>query len=82
MSAKSISQFKQKWEAKYDQWRKQYLSKRRYVYSLADGIYCKVRMDKKLCLLVVIGVNDAGHKEVRAVVDRYRELKSSWLQVL
>nr|WP_241896447.1 hypothetical protein [Candidatus Enterovibrio escacola] len=39
-------------------------------------------MDKKLCLLVVIGVNDAGNKEVLAVVDRYRELKSSWLQVL
>ncbi|WP_263364329.1 hypothetical protein [Candidatus Enterovibrio escicola] len=41
---------------------------------MADGIYCKIQMDDKLCLLVVIGIDDAGRKEVLAVVDGYRKL--------
>ncbi len=78
----SVSRIKQQWEAKNDQWRKCDLSKRRYVYILADGVYCKVRMDYKLCLIVLIGVDDAGRKEVLAVVDRYRESEVSWFEVL
>ncbi len=39
-------------------------------------------MDDKLCLLVVVGVDDIGHKEVLAVVDGYMELKVSWFEVL
>ncbi len=34
-------------------------------------------MDDKLCLLVVIGVDDADRKEVLAVVNGYRELEVS-----
>ncbi|PCS21636.1 hypothetical protein BTN49_2797 [Candidatus Enterovibrio escicola] len=41
----------------------------RYVYILADGIYCKDQMDDKLCLLVVIGVDDADRKEILPVVE-------------
>ncbi|WP_150138808.1 transposase [Candidatus Enterovibrio escicola] len=52
LSANSVSRRKQPWEAKYDQWRKLNLSKRRYVYILVDGIYCKVRMMTSfVCLL-------------------------------
>ncbi|PCS21496.1 hypothetical protein [Candidatus Enterovibrio escicola] len=40
---------------------------------MADGVYCKVRMDDKLCLLVVISVDNTSQKEVLAVVDGYRE---------
>lgn len=82
LSANSVSRLKQQWEAEYDQWRKRDLSKRRYVYIWADGVYSKVRMDDKLCLLVVIGVDDTGRKEVLAVVDGYRESEASWLEVL
>ncbi|PCS22060.1 hypothetical protein [Candidatus Enterovibrio escicola] len=39
-------------------------------------------MDDKLCLFVIIGIDDACHKEMLAVVDRYRESKVSWLEVL
>lgn len=82
LSANSVSRLKQQWEAEYEQWRKRDLSKRQYVYVWADGVYSKVRMDDKLCLLVVIGVDDTGRKEVLAVVDGYRESEASWLEVL
>ncbi|PCS21779.1 hypothetical protein [Candidatus Enterovibrio escicola] len=39
-------------------------------------------MDDKLCLLVVIGIEDFGRKEVLSVVDGYRESEVSWLEVL
>ena len=82
LSANSVSRLKQQWEAEYEQWRKRDLSKRRYAYVWADGVYSKVRMDDKLCLLVVIGVDDTGRKEVLTVVDGYRESEANWLEVL
>ena len=82
LSANSVSRLKQQWEAEYEQWRKRDLSKRRYVYVWADGIYSKVRMDDKLYLLVVMGADETGRKEVLAVVDGYRESEASWLEVL
>ena len=82
LSANSVSRLKKQWEAEYEQWRKRDLSKRRYVYVWADGIYSKVRMDDKLCLLVVMGADETGRKEVLAVVDGYRESEASWLEVL
>lgn len=39
-------------------------------------------MDDKLCLLVIIGSDDTGRKEVLAVVDGYRESEASWFEVL
>lgn len=82
LSANTVSRLKQRWEGEYDQWRKRDLSNRRYVYIWADGIYSKVRMDDKLCLLVVIGADDTGRKEVLAVIDGYRESEASWHEVL
>ena len=82
LSANSVSRLKQQWEAEYAQWQKRDLSKRRYVYIWTDGVYSKVRMDDKLCLLVVIGADNTGRKEVLAVVDGYRESEASWHEVL
>jgi hypothetical protein len=39
---------------------------------LVDGVYSNVRLDDKLRLLVVIGSDDTGRKEVLAMVDGYR----------
>jgi transposase-like protein len=39
-------------------------------------------MDDKLCLLVIIGSDDTGRKEVLAAVDGYRESEASWFEVL
>ena len=52
------------------------------MYIWADGVYSHVRMDDKLCLLVIIGSDETGRKEVLAVVDGYREPAASWLEVL
>lgn len=82
LSSGTVGRLKQQWEQDYDRWRKRDLSKRRYVYIWADGIYSRVRMDDKLCLLVVIGADDTGRKEVLAVVDGYRESEASWREVL
>ncbi|MBD1578055.1 IS256 family transposase, partial [Vibrio sp. S11_S32] len=82
LSANTISRLKSSWEVEYKQWSTRSLDKRRYVYIWADGIYSKVRMDDKLCLLVIIGVDDTGRKELLAVVDGVRESEMSWTEVL
>ena len=50
------------------------------MYLWADGVNVKIRLgdDKKLCLLVIIGVTTAGHKEVLAIESGYRESAESW----
>lgn len=82
LSANTVSRLKQGWEQDYDRWRRRDLSKRRYVYLWADGVYSQVRMDDRLCLLVLIGSDETGRKEVLAVVDGYRESEASWLEVM
>ncbi len=77
LSSNSVSRLELQWETEYVQWLKRDLSKRQYVYVWADGVYSKVRMDDKLCLLVVIGVDKTGRKEVLVVVDGYRESEAS-----
>lgn len=39
-------------------------------------------MDDRLCLLVIVGSDDTGRKEVLAVVDGYRESEASWTEVI
>lgn len=82
LSANTVSRLKQTWEQDYEHWRKRDLSHRRYVYIWADGVYCNVRMDDKLCLLVIVGSDETGRKEVLAVVDGYRESEASWTDVI
>ena len=82
LSANSVCRLKQQWEEDYDKWRRRDLSKRHFVYIWADGIYSKVRMDDKLCLLVIMGADNTGRKELLAVVDGYRESEASWMEVL
>ena len=81
LSAHTVSRLKLRWEQDYDQWRHRDLSKRRYVYSWADGVYCNVRMDDRLCLPVLTGLDDTGRKAVLAVVDGYRESEAGWVEV-
>ena len=78
LSANTICRLKSKWLEEYESWRTRDLSDKRYVYWWADGIYSQVRMDDRLCLLVIIGVTDQGDKELIAVYDGYRESSASW----
>lgn len=82
LSANTVSRLKQQWEQDYNLWRQRDLSKRRYVYLWVDGIYSQVRMDEKLCLLVVVASDDTGRKELLAVSDGYRESEASWTELL
>ena len=82
LSANTVSRLKIKWLAEHSEWRQQDLSQKRYVYWWADGIYSNVRMDDKLCLLVIIGVTEQGTKEIVAIEDGFRESTASWLELL
>jgi transposase-like protein len=82
LSAATISRLKQDWEQDYQDWTRRDLSKKRYVYVWADGIYSNVRQDDRLCLLVIIGSDENGRKELLALTDGYRESAASWEDVL
>ncbi|NEV63495.1 IS256 family transposase [Thiorhodococcus minor] len=82
LSANTVSRLKQKWLEEHRAWCQRNLSDRRYVYWWVDGVYSNVRLDDRLCLLVVIGVTEHGHKELIAVEDGHRESEASWYEVL
>ena len=83
LSASSISSLKKSWEGEFDEWKCEPITDR-FVYLWADGVNVKVRLgeDKKLCLLVIMGVNERGEKKLLAVEPGYRESKDSWSFVL
>lgn len=83
LSAAVVSRLKARWAAEYGDWRKQPLGQERWVYLWADGIYSGLGAeDTRLCLLVVIGVNERGQKRFLAIEDRVRESTESWRAVL
>lgn len=83
LSANTVSRLKQQWTDEYNAWRTSDLSKDEWVYIWADGIYSGLRSeDEKLCVLVVMGVNDRGEKRFLAIEDGVRESTQSWQEVL
>ncbi len=82
MSATTITRLKAGWEDDYEVWSKRDLSKKKYVYFWADGVYLSARMEEKQCLLVIIGADEFGKKELIAVRDGFRESEQSWTEVL
>lgn len=78
-----VSRLKAQWAEDCLAWNRRDLSQERYVYVWADGIYSTLRGEEdRLCLLVIIGVNEQGEKRLLALSDGYRESKVSWLSVL
>jgi len=83
LSATNIVRLKEVWKHDYEQWRKQDMSDKHYVYIWADGIYFNVRLDdERACILVLMGATKDGKKELIAVNDGYRESKLSWQEIL
>ena len=82
LSATTVTRLKKQWETEHAEWHKRGLSEQRYVYWWADGVYSNVRMDDRLCLLVIIGVTEQGRKELVAVEDGRRESEASWKELL
>ena len=78
-----IGRLKSKWEEEYDVWRKRSFKNKNYVYFWADGIHLRARMEESVeCVLVIIGVNEMGNKELLAIESGHRESKASWLFLL
>ncbi len=83
LSQATVSRLKHRWAAQYDIWRKRDLGGCRWAYVWADGIYSNIRGDNpRLCVLVIIGVNERGEKRFLAIEDGIRESKQSWREVL
>jgi transposase-like protein len=83
LSPASIVKLKKIWEDEFDLWSKRPITKN-YVYMWVDGVNVQIRLgeDKKVCLLVIIGVTESGEKDLLAVHPGYRESADSWATVL
>ncbi len=83
LSATTISRLKADWWADYEAWQKRDLGARRFLYIWADGVYFKPRMaEEKQCVLVIVGADEYGRKELLAMTDGFRESTQSWREVL
>ncbi|HUU02988.1 MAG TPA: IS256 family transposase [Myxococcota bacterium] len=83
LSPTDIVRLKEGWKKDYDAWAKRDLSGKKYVYMWADGIYFNVRLDKdRPCMLVLMGAQEDGKKELVAILDGHRESKAFWMTVL
>jgi len=83
LSATTITRLKVTWAEDYDHWQRRDLSARRYVYFWVDGVYFQPRLDHdRQCLLVIIGADEMGNKDIVGLSDGYRESTQSWLELL
>ncbi len=83
LTASTISRLKALWWDEYEAWQQRDLSARRYVYFWADGVYFSPRMEHdKQCVLVIVGADETGHKNIVGMVDGYRESAQSWKELL
>jgi putative transposase len=82
LSPNSIVRLKEEWKQEYETWKKRPL-RGRYVYLFADGLYLKAGGERdKTAVLVVLGVDEQGHKELLAMEEGYRESTTAWAETL
>ena len=81
LAASTITRLKALW---WDEaWQKRDLSARRYVHFWADVVYFSPRMEhEKQCVLVIIGADERGHKDIVGMVNGYRESAQSRKELL
>ena len=83
LSPSVISKMKNSWFSEYEAFTKKEIINKKYVYWWVDGIYLSVRNeDQKSCVLVIIGADESGRKELVALVDGFKESTESWSNVL
>jgi hypothetical protein len=71
------------WQQEHEHWQRRDLSTRHYVDVWADGVYFTPRLDHdRQCILVVIGGDAHGNKELLAIEDGFRESAKSWRELL
>ena len=70
LSASVVSRLKGQWHGEYEEWKKRPLDEGRWLYWWVDGIYSGVRAERqRLCLLVIIGLDEQGKKHFVAIED-------------
>jgi putative transposase len=78
-----LSELKKSWTSQFKEWNQRDLTKVRFTYLFADGIYQEIRGDHpKICVLVLMGVDERGKKHLIALEDGTRESTQSWREVL
>ena len=83
LSASSVRRLTEAWQEEHRHWQERDLSVRRYVYLWADGVYFTPRLEhERQCLLVLIGADASGRKELLAIEDGFRESAQSWKELL
>lgn len=83
LSASTVVRLKESWQRDYKDWSSRDLSGKNYVYFWADGVYFNVRLEgESSCILVIIGADEYGNKELVAVRDGVRESSLSWKELL
>jgi putative transposase len=83
LSAATVRRLSESWQEEHERWRQRDLSARRYVYLWADGVYFTPRLEHEhQCMLVLIGADAQGRKELLAIEDGYRESAQSWRELL
>lgn len=82
LSPSVISRLKNCWEEELTTWGKRPLRGKQWVYWWVDGIGFPARDEERRCVLVVLGVNGQGQKELIALEDGFRESTESWLDLL
>jgi putative transposase len=83
LSATTIRRLVSAWRDEHRRWLHRDLSGKRYVYVWADGVYFAPRLEHdRQCILVLIGADASGRKELLAIDDGFRESEQSWHELL
>jgi putative transposase len=83
LSSTTVSRLKQGWQEELIAWQRRDLSGKRYVDFWVDGVYFETRLETaRHCILVIIGADATGQKELVGLWDGYRESEQSWKELL
>lgn len=79
MSRTSISNMLNSWAAEFASWESRDMSRERYAYIWADGVYFKVKGERdNVCQMVALGVGEDGSKTLVGLQEGYAETSDSW----
>jgi putative transposase len=82
LSASSVGRLAVKFQRDFEAFERRDLSKTRYAYVWTDGVYLKAGLEsEKAAILVLVGVNEHGGKELISVMEGYRESYESWREI-
>ncbi len=83
LSPSTIRRLVEVWQDEHKRWQGRDLSLKRYLCVWADGVYFNPRLDhERQCILVLIGADALGKKELLAIDDGFRESEQSWNELL